>query len=98
MLTPPVASVRSSSHPGGQELTCSAEDLSSLADEEVGRRLTAAQKELLEARAGYQLRNCIVENVLHADPLLKAVHTGANAAPMERCAPSPPLPIRLCGV
>ena len=48
------------------------------------QRLKTAQADFLDARAGHQLRNSIVEAVLQADPLLKAVHTGGNAAPPER--------------
>ena len=46
--------------------------------------LKAAEKECLEARAAYLLRNSIVENVLVADPILKAVLSGVNATPAER--------------
>lgn len=46
--------------------------------------IRAAEKECLEARATYLLRNSIVENVLVVDPHLKAVHSGINATPAER--------------
>ena len=46
--------------------------------------LKVAEKECLEARAAYLLRNSVVENVLVTDPILKAVHSGANATPVER--------------
>lgn len=45
----------------------------------------AAERELLDAKASYTLRKNIVESVLVADPVLKAVHAGANATPVERC-------------
>ena len=44
----------------------------------------SARKELLEARAMYQLRNQVIERVLSADPILKAVHDGTEASPVER--------------
>jgi hypothetical protein len=46
-------------------------------------QIKAAEKDCLEARAAYLLRNSIVENVLVADPILKAVHSGINATPAE---------------
>lgn len=49
--------------------------------------LKAAQKELLEARALYHVRQSVVDDVLLADPVLKAVHAGTNATSSERYAP-----------
>ncbi len=46
--------------------------------------LKEAEKEYLEARAAYVLRQSVVEDVLIADPILKAIHSGANATPTER--------------
>ena len=46
--------------------------------------LKAAERECLDARAAYMLRQSVVEDVLIADPILKAVHSGANASPTER--------------
>ncbi|KAH8599062.1 centromere protein H (CENP-H)-domain-containing protein [Bisporella sp. PMI_857] len=43
-----------------------------------------AQQELLEATAQYQVRNNIVESVLVANPILKAVHAGDNATVIEQ--------------
>jgi len=43
-----------------------------------------AEEEYLEARAAYILRQSVVEDVLIADPILKAVHSGANATHTER--------------
>lgn len=51
-------------------------------DEEAA--LSVAQKELLEARASYHVRQNVVNDVLQADPLLKAVHAGTNGTPSER--------------
>lgn len=46
--------------------------------------LEDAQKALLDAKARHALRNSIVESVLIANPILKAVHAGSNASPIER--------------
>ncbi|OAQ72270.1 centromere protein Cenp-H [Pochonia chlamydosporia 170] len=42
------------------------------------------QRDLLEARANFRLRNDVVESVMTANPILKAVHNGTNASPAER--------------
>ncbi|KAL6868617.1 centromere protein H (CENP-H) domain-containing protein [Trichoderma novae-zelandiae] len=46
--------------------------------------ITAAQLSLLTARAKYRLRNDAIEAVLMANPILKAVHSGTQASPIER--------------
>ncbi|ETS05778.1 hypothetical protein M419DRAFT_70459 [Trichoderma reesei RUT C-30] len=46
--------------------------------------LTAAQNALLTARARYRLRNDAIEAVMMANPILKAVHSGTQASPIER--------------
>ncbi|KAK4078562.1 uncharacterized protein Triagg1_2893 [Trichoderma aggressivum f. europaeum] len=46
--------------------------------------LTAAQNALLTARARYRLRNDAIEAVMVANPILKAVHSGTQASPIER--------------
>ena len=63
------------------------DDLSQHGDPTI--ELKAAEKEYLEARAAYLLRNGIVESVITTDPILKAVHAGVNATPAERwvCPP-----------
>ena len=48
------------------------------------KELEDAQKALLDAKARHLLRNSIVESVLIANPILKAVHAGLNASPIER--------------
>ncbi|KAH8180104.1 centromere protein H (CENP-H) domain-containing protein [Sarocladium implicatum] len=45
--------------------------------------LEQAQAEMLEARAKYMLRNQVVEEVLMANPILKAVHSGRDATAVE---------------
>ncbi|PTB64489.1 hypothetical protein BBK36DRAFT_169649 [Trichoderma citrinoviride] len=46
--------------------------------------VTAAQNALLTARARYRLRNDAIEAVMVANPILKAVHSGTQANPIER--------------
>ncbi|KAI8630564.1 centromere protein H (CENP-H)-domain-containing protein [Xylariaceae sp. FL1651] len=48
------------------------------------RTIEAAQKELLDSRARYMLRNEVVTSVLSANPILQAVHNGTKASPVER--------------
>lgn len=55
-----------------------------MSDLATGTRLSEAEKELLEARATYNLKQSIVEDVLVADPILKAVHSGASATSTEK--------------
>ncbi|KAF4971052.1 hypothetical protein FZEAL_9930 [Fusarium zealandicum] len=43
-----------------------------------------AQSELLESRAKYVLRNDVIEAVIMANPILKAVHSGSEAPAVER--------------
>ena len=43
-----------------------------------------ARNELLDTRGQYILRNRVVESVLSANPILKAVHNGTDASPVER--------------
>lgn len=47
-------------------------------------QIIVAQQELLEAKASYQLRNNIVQSVLIANPIIKAVHAGNNASIIEQ--------------
>ena len=53
-------------------------------DEAREERLKDAEKEYVEARASYLLRQDVIEDILVADPILKAVHAGANATSTER--------------
>ncbi|TGO24216.1 hypothetical protein BPAE_0108g00090 [Botrytis paeoniae] len=43
-----------------------------------------AEKDLLESKANYSLRSEIIENVIIANPILKAVHAGSNASVIEQ--------------
>jgi hypothetical protein len=43
-----------------------------------------AQVRLLEARASWMLRNDVVEGVMMVNPIIKAVHRGTDASPIER--------------
>ncbi len=55
-----------------------------LADEELDAQVKIAEKECLEARATYSLKQSVVEDVLIVDPILKAVHSGLHATATER--------------
>ncbi|CAK7268237.1 hypothetical protein SEPCBS119000_002958 [Sporothrix epigloea] len=46
--------------------------------------IATLQKQLLEARAAYILRNEVVDSVLTVNPVLKAVHGATRASPIER--------------
>ncbi|KAH8161514.1 hypothetical protein CIB48_g6734 [Xylaria polymorpha] len=48
------------------------------------RTIEQAQRELLDSRARYTLRNEVVANVVSANPILQAVHNGTKASPIER--------------
>ncbi|KAJ4016843.1 hypothetical protein NW752_003976 [Fusarium irregulare] len=56
------------------------DNTTSFTDEETQK----AQSELLETRAQYILRNDVTEAVVTANPILKAVHSNAETAPIER--------------
>ncbi|KAI1268765.1 centromere protein H (CENP-H)-domain-containing protein [Xylariaceae sp. FL1019] len=49
-----------------------------------GRTTEFAQKELVDSRARYVLRNEVAGNVLCANPIMQAVHNGTKASPIER--------------
>ncbi|MCJ1361128.1 hypothetical protein MMC16_000225, partial [Acarospora aff. strigata] len=51
---------------------------------ELHNQLGTAQEELLKAKAAYSLKRQITENVLMTDPIIKAVHSGTEAAFAER--------------
>ncbi len=53
-------------------------------DEELDSQVKIAEKECVETRATYSLKQSVVEDVLIVDPILKAVHAGLNATPTER--------------
>ena len=46
--------------------------------------IKSAQQELLKAKAAYQVRTNIIENVLVANPILNAVHSGPKATIIEQ--------------
>lgn len=56
------------------------DDTALFTDEETQK----AQSDLLETRAQYVLRNDVTEAVVTANPILKAVHSNAETAPIER--------------
>lgn len=49
-----------------------------LSDEDLQEQLTVAEREAMEAKAEYDLRNRITHNVLATDPVLKAVHVHSD--------------------
>ncbi|KZF22500.1 hypothetical protein L228DRAFT_282611 [Xylona heveae TC161] len=53
-------------------------------DDGIEAQLQVAQRELLDARASYNLKKQIAESIIITDPTLKAVHSGANGTPAER--------------
>ena len=59
-------------------------DVSSLSDDAVQEQLIIAQNEAIEAKAEYELRNRITNNVLVMDPVLKAVHGGEQVTFIEK--------------
>ncbi|KAF3038720.1 hypothetical protein E8E11_003295 [Didymella keratinophila] len=59
-------------------------DVSSLSDDDLREQLIAAEREAMEAKAEYELRNRIIHNVLVTDPVLKAVHGGDEASFAEK--------------
>ena len=52
---------------------------------EAANALKAAQDKLLESRARYMLVRNVVESVMMAGPIVKAVHSGSNTSPIEGC-------------
>ncbi|ESZ93619.1 hypothetical protein SBOR_5997 [Sclerotinia borealis F-4128] len=63
-----------------QGVISSREQLEKVTDEDIQK----AEKDLLEAKANCSLRTKIIENVLIANPILKAVHAGSNALIIEQ--------------
>ncbi|KAH7380758.1 centromere protein H (CENP-H)-domain-containing protein [Pyrenochaeta sp. MPI-SDFR-AT-0127] len=53
-------------------------------DDALQEQLTIAQREAMEARAEYEIRNRITDNVLVMDPVLKAVHGGEHTGFAEK--------------
>jgi hypothetical protein len=59
-------------------------DSSELSDDELQAQLTIAQREAMEAKTEYEIRNRIAHNVLVMDPVLKAVHGGERTGYAEK--------------
>ena len=53
-------------------------------EETLTAALKTAEKECLEARAAYTLKQSAIEDVLVTAPILKAVHSGSKATATER--------------
>ncbi|KAJ4377426.1 hypothetical protein N0V83_000251 [Neocucurbitaria cava] len=61
-------------------------DVSALSDDDLQEQLIIAQREAMEAKAEYEIRNSISHNVLVMDPVLKAVHGGEHTGFAENTA------------
>ncbi|KAF2205977.1 hypothetical protein GQ43DRAFT_384722 [Delitschia confertaspora ATCC 74209] len=59
-------------------------DVSALSDDGLQTQLTNAENEAAEARAEYLLRAKVTQNVMVTDPILKAIHGGANTGYAEK--------------
>ena len=59
-------------------------DTSTLSDDVLQEQLTIVQREAMEAKAEYEIRNSITHNVLVMDPVLKAVHGGEHTRYAEK--------------
>ena len=55
-----------------------------IAESDLQDSLQTAEREVTEARASYVLRNKVIQDVVITDPVLKAVHGGSHATPIER--------------
>ena len=53
-------------------------------EKDLREAISKAEREAMEARADYVLRNKIIENVVIADPVLKAVHGGRDETFADR--------------
>ena len=65
-------------------LICILEADTLLSDQQIQDQIKVLERECLEARSAYLLKDTIVESVILADPTLKAVHSGTNANPTEK--------------
>ena len=52
---------------------------------EIVAHVKGLERDCLEARSLYDLKNSIVQNVLVANPVLKAVHSSIKATSGEKC-------------
>lgn len=59
-------------------------DVSTLSGDDLQEQLIVAEREAMEAKVEYDLRNKITHNVLVTDPVLKAVHGGEDTEFAEK--------------
>jgi hypothetical protein len=59
-------------------------DFTALSEDELQDQLIIAQRETMEAKVEYEIRNTITHNVLVMDPVLKAVHGGERTGYAEK--------------
>ncbi|KAL5388425.1 hypothetical protein DPSP01_002998 [Paraphaeosphaeria sporulosa] len=62
-------------------------DVSALSDDVLHEHLMAAEREAMEAKAKFEIRNKVSQNVLIMDPVLKAVHGGQHHTVEKRLLP-----------
>jgi hypothetical protein len=62
------------------EFAADVSDISALSDDVLLEHLMTAEREAMEAKAKFEIRNRISHNVLIMDPVLKAVHGGQQHA------------------
>ncbi|KAH6616308.1 centromere protein H (CENP-H)-domain-containing protein [Boeremia exigua] len=60
------------------------DNVSSLSDDDLQEQLMVAEREAMEAKAEYDLRNKITHNILVTDPVLKAVHGNGETGFAEK--------------
>ncbi|KAI9791763.1 MAG: hypothetical protein M1816_003573 [Peltula sp. TS41687] len=53
-------------------------------DDALEQQIERAERQVLEAKAAYSIRREVIENVLIAGPVLKAVHSGQDGSSIER--------------
>ena len=68
----------------GREFTTTVDVDMDVNEEHLKAQVGLAEREFMDARAHYLLKNSIVDIVVQVDPLVKAVHSGPKANPMER--------------
>ncbi|PVI07329.1 hypothetical protein DM02DRAFT_608876 [Periconia macrospinosa] len=59
-------------------------DTSALSDDELQEQLITAQRDAMDAKAKFEIRNRVSHNVLVMDPVLKAVHGGEDGDFLEK--------------
>jgi hypothetical protein len=58
--------------------------VASESDDPIAIQIKNTENEYLDSRAAYSLTESVTTNVMIADPVLKAIHSGENATPLEK--------------